>query len=187
MRKTALSATVLILLVFSSSANGQNLPDKIRGYKVHKIKLAFNNQDQTTPKETDVLVKLGQPKISANGPLSMAIDVAAEFTAMRQSGKIDFVTFRDFRVNGIAVDVEEYTFGFTFKNNVRVSLSKPVRATIGVAGLAKAAYSELIESKKEWAVTGTVFVFGRFNKLGFRFKRVVPVKIDIKIKNPVPF
>lgn len=40
-------------------------------------------------------------------------------------------------------------------------------------------------AKDEWTVTGRVFVFGRFKKFGFDFKRVVPVEINLKIKNPL--
>jgi hypothetical protein len=45
--------------------------------------------------------------------------------------------------------------------------------------------NELINSPNELVVTGTAFVFGKFKKFGFTFKRVVPVKIDLKFKNPL--
>jgi len=51
--------------------------------------------------------------------------------------------------------------------------------------LPRAAYSEIVEHKSELSVTGTAFVFGKFKKMGFSFKRVVPIKIDIKVKNPL--
>jgi len=186
MRTTALFTTILVLMLFSS-ALGQKLPDKIRGYKVHNIKVAVKDQtgQSTTKDKTDVLVKLGEPEVSMDGLFSVAIEVGADFTAMRQSGKVDFVTFQDFRVNGIALEIEEYNSAFSFKKNLPISLPKPVRSTLSIVGIAKAAYKELIESKKEWAVTGTVFVFGKFDRFGFSFKRVVPVKIDMKIKNPL--
>lgn len=184
MRPTALFTTVLVLMLFSVTY-GQELPNKIRGYKVHNIKVAVKDQTgQTTTKDkADILVKLDEPEVSVNGLFSVAIEVVPELTAMRQSGKIDFVTFRDVRINGIAVEIEEYRNGFLFTKNVPVLLPKPVRSTISIVGIAKAAYKELIESKKEWSVTGTVFVFGRFNRFGLSFKRVIPVKIDMKIKN----
>ena len=186
MGSTAVFTTVLVLMLFSS-ALAQKLPDKIRDYKVHNVKVAVKDQSgkTTTKDKTDVLVKLGEPNMSFNGLFSIAIDVGAEFTAMRQSGKVDFVRFRDFTVNGVAVEVEDYSSAFSFKKNTPVSLPKPVRSTISIVGIAKGAYKEMVESKKEWAVTGTVFVFGRFDRFGFSFKRVVPIKIDMKIKNPL--
>jgi len=186
MRITALLTTILVLMLFSSTL-GQKLPDKIRGYKVHNIKVAVKDQAgrTKTKDKTDVLVKLGKPEVSVDGLFSVAIEVGAEFTAMRQSGKVDFVTFQDFRVNGIALEIEEYNSVFSFKKNVPVTLPKPIRSTISIVGIAKAAYKELMESKEEWTVTGTVFVFGKFDRYGFSFKRVVPIKIDMKIKNPL--
>lgn len=185
MRSTALFTTALVLTLFST-ALGQKLPDKIRGYKVHNIQVAVKDQTgKTTKDKTDVLIKLGEPEVSIDGFFSVAIEVDAEFTAIRQSGKVDFVTFRDFTVNGVAIEIEQYDSPFSFKKNRPASLPKPVRSTISIAGIAKAAYKEMVESKKEWAVTGTVFVFGRFDRFGFSFKRVVPIKIDMKIKNPL--
>jgi hypothetical protein len=54
-----------------------------------------------------------------------------------------------------------------------------------VFNVSKAVYRELTEQRDELQVTGTVFVFGKFKKMGFEFKRVIPVKIDLKIKNPL--
>ena len=42
-----------------------------------------------------------------------------------------------------------------------------------------------MDPKKKWSVTGTVFVFGKFKKYGINFKRVVPIKIDLTIANPL--
>ena len=64
-------------------------------------------------------------------------------------------------------------------------LPTPAKITINIANIAKAAYKELVDSKKDWIVTGTVFVFGKFKKFGFNFKRVVPIKIGLTIKNPL--
>ena len=64
-------------------------------------------------------------------------------------------------------------------------LPTPAKITINTANIAKAAYKELVDSKKDWSVTGIVFVFGKFRKFGVSFKRVVPVKIDLTIKNPL--
>lgn len=186
MKRLILAPTVLVLLSHFSGY-GQKPPDQTRGYKVHNINVTVVNRSSNTAltDKADVLVKLSEPKISVNGLLSVAIEIGAEITALRQSGKVDFLTFSDFRINGIAVEIEEYKSGFSFKKNVPVSLPTRARAIVSIVGVAKVAYKELIESKKEWSVTGTVFVFGNFNKFGFSFKRVVPIKIDMTIKNPL--
>ena len=49
----------------------------------------------------------------------------------------------------------------------------------------KGALSERRDSKGQWRVKGTAMVFGKFRKFGFSFKRVVPVKVDFYIPNPI--
>ena len=39
--------------------------------------------------------------------------------------------------------------------------------------------------KDVWPVTGRVYVFGHFKKFLFKFKRVVPVELNISFKNPL--
>jgi hypothetical protein len=40
-------------------------------------------------------------------------------------------------------------------------------------------------SKDVWPVTGRVYVFGRFKKFLFSFKRVVPVELNLSLPNPM--
>jgi hypothetical protein len=63
----------------------------------------------------------------------------------------------------------------------------PKAATIFIPAcqILNAAWNEVSGSKKEWIVTGRVFVFGKFRKLGFSFKRVVPVEVKLMINNPL--
>ncbi|MCY7377045.1 MAG: hypothetical protein LH472_13885, partial [Pyrinomonadaceae bacterium] len=110
----------------------------------------------------------------------------AEIDSPEQSGKIDFLTFHDFRVNGLAVDVEEYQESFEFKKNQTIALPKPVKIFVGAGQTLRGALSEWRNSKDEWTVTGRIFVFGHFKKAGFKFKRVVPIEINLKIENPLP-
>ncbi len=95
------------------------------------------------------------------------------------------MTFRDFKVNGLDVEIEEYTNSFEFKKNQAIALPKPVKIFLGARQALKGALKEMRDSKEEWTVTGTVFVFGRFKKWGFSAKRVVPVEVNVKVKNPL--
>ena len=104
---------------------------------------------------------------------------------MPQSGRIDFLAFRDFRVNGVAIEFDEYTHSFDVKKGVAIRLPRPVQGFVSSLNIAKAVYKEMVESTPTWHVTGTVFVFGKFKKLGFKFKRVVPIEIELKVKNPL--
>jgi|CXWL01.1.fsa_nt_gi hypothetical protein len=184
---SVVSKALLLVITLLPVAYAQELPDKIRGYKVHKANITINtSKEEPAPDGTsDVIVKIAKPTIVSMGLLSVAVDVGGEFTPSTQTGNVDFMTFRDIRVNGIAVEADEYRTQFSFKKNSRTELPKPVRATLRLTGIAKTAFAELTKSQSDWIVTGTVFVFGRFNKLGFNFKRVVPIKIALKVQNPL--
>lgn len=179
---------VLFLLLFTTISNSQNLPDKIRGYKVHKAKIVVKTVSE---KQTDVsseyeaFVKINDPEILDISFTGIKFALEAELSSVEQSGTVDFLTFHDFRVNGLKVEVEEYESPFDFKKNEPISLPKPFTIFLGTGQALSGAIKEMKESKKEWRVTGRVFVFGRFKKSIFKFKRVVPVDIDILIKNPI--
>ena len=48
-----------------------------------------------------------------------------------------------------------------------------------------AALGDWGNSKETWPVTGRVYVFGKFKKGPFSFKRVVPVELDLQMRNPL--
>lgn len=168
-------------------ALAQELPKEIRGYKVHKTGISVKTSADKVPagKGPEALVKVGEPGIADVSLTGVTFEIPAEITAFDQSGKVDFLTFQDFKVDGLAVEVEEYRSPFSFRKNELVSLPKPARIFLGTGQIVKAAWKELAETKKQWTITGRVFVFGKFRKLGFNFKRVIPIDINIKIDNPL--
>jgi len=44
---------------------------------------------------------------------------------------------------------------------------------------------EWASPRTNWPVTGVAYVFGRFKKSLFKFKRVVPVELELQIRNPL--
>lgn len=184
MKIAAISSSLFVLMLVQS-AFAQTLPSKIRGYKVYDAKVVVTNKTDTGYKDSDAdaAVKLTNFNLAGMGLSGVIVEVSADILSESRSGDVEFMTFHDFRVNGVAIDVEEYKQPFSFKKAESVSLPKPARITIKPSSLAKGAAKELTDPKKDWIVTGTVYVFGKFKKFGFSFKRVVPVKIDIKIKN----
>ena len=182
---------LLVLLLFPTSNAQENLPDKIRGYKVHKANVSVKTYDQKpenpeNDKNTkEAFVLINEPELSSVGLTGITFKLTAEFETLDQSGKVHFMTFRDFRVNGIAVDIEEYKESFKFKKKKKIELPKPFEIFVSTPQTLFGAVRELGDSKEKWRVTGRVFVFGKFKKAGFKFKRVVPVDIDIEIDNPV--
>ncbi len=178
------------LFLFITLAAAQDLPDKIRGYKVYKAKVSVKNQTSDTIKsetkdESEAFVKVGEPELVDVSLTGVTLEMSAEIVAPAQSGTIDFLTFKDFRVNGLTVSVEEYKESFEFKKNQPIVLPKPIKIFIGAGQTLRGALMEFKDSKDEWTVTGTVFVFGRFKKSFLKFKRVVPVEVNLKIKNPL--
>jgi len=175
------------ILLLSFLTDAQNLPDKIRGYKVYdaKISVITENDKIETKGESEAFVKIGEPELAEVSLTGITLELSAEISGLEQSGHIDFLTFHDFRVNGLPIEIEEYKESFAFKKNQPTQLPKSVVIFLGAAQTLRGALKELKDSKNEWQVTGKVFVFGRFKKFGFSFKRVVPVEINIKIKNPL--
>lgn len=169
------------------AANAQKLPGKIRGYTVYdaRIAVAGGTGDSSSEAGSTANVKLGDAAITEIGLSGIKFEIGAEFTSGDHGGKVDLVTFRDIRVNGIGIEMEDYAHAFAFKKNATVTLPKPARASIRLSSLPRAAYTELFDGSDRMTVTGTAFVFGRFKKFGFSFKRVVPVTINLEIDNPL--
>jgi hypothetical protein len=180
-KEVRLAPALLFLLMFSLPTLAQGLPDKIRGYKVHQDKVLVDPQTV----ESNVIVKIGEPEVADIELAGITFEFPAEFTAPEQSGKVDRIAFYDIRVNGIAVQSEGYLYKFEFRMGEEIALSKPVRFFLPAYGVVKAAWKEVTESRAEWQITGRVFVFGRFRRYGFYHKRVVPIDLNLTIKNPL--
>jgi len=175
------------LLFFFSPAIAQDLPKEIRGYKVHRAAIAVRSQAERNgaKDKSEAIIKVGEPELIGISLAGVTFALAAEIDVLQQSGTVDFLTFQDFRVNNLKVDVEEYRESFKFKENQTVTLPKPIEITVGAGQTLRGALGEMRESKDEWTVTGRVFIFGQFKKSFLKFKRVVPIEINLKIKNPL--
>ena len=180
---------MLIFIFAAAHAGAQNLPNEIRGYKVYRAKISVKNENDKSPKslesDTEALVKIGEPEVVDVSLTGVTLEIPVDINSLDQNGTIDFLTFKDFRVNGLAVDVEEYRESFDIKKDQLIILPKPVKIFVGTGQTLRGALGEFRDSKDEWAVTGTVFVFGRFKKSFVKFKRVLPVQVNIKVKNPL--
>ena len=169
------------------SASAQDLPKEIRGYKVHRAEITVKPQmEKTAAKDkSQVFVTVGELKLIDASLSKITFEISAEIISSAQSGNVDFLAFHDFRVNGLTVNVEEYKESFAFRKNQTASLPKPIKVSISAGQALRGALKELKESNAEWTVTGRIFVFGHFKKSFLKFKRVVPIEINLKIKNPL--
>lgn len=179
---------ISVFFILSSVCIGaQELPDEIRGYKVHKAQITVLNQNEKFNEKDDAeaFVRVGEPQLVSTFLSGIRFAVSAEIFSREHSGKIDFLMFRDFKVNGIAVNIEEYKESFEFKKKQTLSLPKPIEVFVSAEQALRGVLGELKDRKEQWDVTGRVFVFGKFKKWGFNFRRVVPVELSIKIRNPI--
>jgi hypothetical protein len=176
---------ILIILLFFLPAYAQDLPDEIRGYKVYQKNLKIKSDENQKDEDFDLEVKFGEPKLVDVGIFGVTFELFGEITSFKQSGKIDFLTFNDFRVNDIKVSIEEYQDSFELKKNKPVKLKKPVKIFVSFPQGAIGIVKDWRESKEKWLVTGRIFVFGKFKKFGLKFKRAIPVEINLNIKNPL--
>lgn len=185
--------SAIFILLISSYGFSQKLPGKIRGYKVYQTKISVKTEKEKEKpgekaiekKSAEAIVKIGEPQLGDVSLTGITLEFSAEIEGVEQSGKIDFLTFEDFKVDDLSVDVEEYNNPFEIKKNEKVFLPKPVRVFVRADKALRGALGEWKDSKKLWNVTGRIFVFGRFKKFGLSFKRVVPVEINLKIENPI--
>ena len=186
-KKRLHSSAFICGLFFVSLTLAQDLPKEIRGYKVHRAKISVKNQTKKTDAKdkSEAFIKVSEPELIDVSLAGITFELSAEIDSLRESGTVDFLAFHDFRVNGLAVDLEEYKESFEFRKNQIVILPKPIKVRLTTAQTLRGALSEIKDSRDEWTVTGRVFVFGRFKKSFLKFKRVVPIEINLKIKNPL--
>ena len=93
---------VLLSVLSCHLAFAQELPSKIRGYPVHKTPIVVADTlaaNEST--DTPAVVKLGEPDVTDVSLTGVTFELQGEITSLTQSGKVDFLTFHDFEVNGI--------------------------------------------------------------------------------------
>ena len=180
------TSLILVVLLLAVSANSQDLPEKIRGYSVYRAGITISQTERgSRSPSSDTVVKFGEPFLKDASLTGVTLELPVQVNDLAQSGRVDFLAFYDVRVNGISVRVDEYRTPFTFRKGESITLPVPAVVFVPTGQIVKTALGEMDGSKREWTVTGRIFVFGKFRKFGFEHKRVVPVDISLKIPNPL--
>lgn len=135
--------------------------------------------------DDDALIKLGKPQLARVTPLGITFEVPIIVAPVKQSGHIDFLLFEDMVVNGRSVEIDEYHREFDLPNKQPLTLREPLRFYIYLPGAILAAVDEWSNSKDTWPVTGRIYVCGKFKKFGFKFKRCIPVELNVTMRNPL--
>ena len=175
----------------SSQPPARIYPKEIRGYKVELAKVEIKKQRAKAgdaakgTDDEDELIQLGEPKVTSLSPLGIGLEVPVTVAAVKQGGRVDFLTFEEMTVNGTTVTVNDYEHSFELPTREPVTLPAPVSIYISTPRALWGALGEWNKPKDVWPVTGRVYVFGRFKKFLFKFKRVVPVELNLSFKNPI--
>jgi hypothetical protein len=205
LRRIAL-VTLLILLVPAAFAQQPDAKPKsqekqaahvyaneIRGYQVERVRVEIKQSADSKkgdggtspPPDVHALIEFGEPRIVKTTSLGMTLEVPLTLAAIKQEGQVHFLTFEDMVVNGVHVTVEDYDCRFNLPNQRSIRLAEPIHIFISTADALRGALGEWSKPKENWPVTGRVYVFGRFKKYFFSFKRVVPVELSLTLPNPL--
>lgn len=202
-RSVAFASFLLFALCFSLAAQNE-YPKEIRGYKVTTAKVEVKRQkDSQTDKnqnqnsndknqnsngqtETDALVQVGEPKVVRVTPLGVTFEIPVTVSAVKQGGKVKLLVFENMNVNNTDVTIEDYVTEFDIPNETAKELPRPIRVFVSTPNAVINIFGEVVKNSQEtWDVKGRVYVCGHFNKFIFKFKRAVPIEIDLKITNPL--
>ena len=179
----------LILVWFgvcAMAAQAQSLtyPKEIRGYKVERAVIELKDSKTPVGTEND-LIRLGDPQGVSMSPLGITLEIPIVVSPVKQKGKVDFLVFEEMVVNGTSVQIDEYHRAFALPNKNPLTLREPLKFSVYLPNAVLAALGELRDSKEKWVISGRVFVFGRFKKSIFSFKRCIPIELDLTIQNPL--
>jgi len=195
-------ACLLLLFITSPTALAQtrSYPKEIRGYKIERTAIEIkkpdsknrnsNNSGQTEEQnisgsDVDALIQFGKPQLARVTPLGITFKVPIVVAPVTQKGRVDFLMFEDMVVNGISVQIDEYRRAFDLPNKKPSTLRDPLSFYIYLPSAVLAAIGDWRDSKDVWPVTGRVYVFGKFKKSLFSFKRCVPVELNLTMRNPL--
>ncbi|HMJ25599.1 MAG TPA: hypothetical protein VK475_07210 [Pyrinomonadaceae bacterium] len=210
--RLATITAAFLLLVYSALPvlpQSRTYPKEIRGYKVERTVVEIKKPERKIAKpgkenaqnqsdkvdqtdnvadsdgDVDQLIRLGQPRLARATPLGFTLEVPIVVSAVKQSGKVDFLLFEDMVINGTSVEIDEYHRAFDLPNKEPLTLREPLRFYIYLPNALLAALGDWSDAKETWPVTGRVYVFGKFKKSVFSFKRVVPVELNLTMQNPL--
>ena len=189
----ALMFVSLINFVPNLFAQTPTYPKEIRGYKVVRRdveaekpkKQSKDNTESNSDSELDQLIQFGQPVLTNATPRGITLEIPIVVGPAKNSGHIDFLVFEDMVINGTSVEIAEYQHSFDLQKKEPLTLQDPLRLYISLPSVVFATIDEWSDSKQTWPVTGRVYVFGKFKKSFFSFKRCVPVELNLKMRNPL--
>lgn len=193
-RKQVINAATLFctLCCLTTQAQTRSYPKEIRGYKIERAvvevkKTDHKSKDAKTPSDSDSdeLIRFGDPQLVGVTPLGISLAIPIVVAPVKQKGHIESLVFEEMIVNGTSVEIDEYHRSFDLPNKQSLTLRVPLTIFISLPRALLAAVGEWSDSKEKWLVTGRVYVFGKFKKSLFSFKRCIPVELNLTMRNPL--
>lgn len=175
-------------LLAAAMFHAQDLPDlpsKIDGYKVENAKVVVTKSSPSSISGADVVIRLDDPRIANFGLLTASVEIRGEMFSNTASGEIERMSFHDVEVNGVPVDLDDVRDGFKFRRGENRAFAHISTVSLGPLAAGQGLLRELTGGKGDWTLTGIVFVFGKFTRWGLTFKRVIPVRLELTVKDPL--
>jgi hypothetical protein len=177
---------------FAQTRNGtatqREYPKEIRGYKLERVNIELKKQDKksgSSAASPNGIITFGQAKVVSITPFGVTLEIPIVVAAVKQKGKVDFLSFYDMTINGTHVDVDDYNGSFDLPTEHSLILGTPITVFIAMPNALLGAMRDRAAPKETWPVTGVAYVFGQFKKWIFKGKRVVPVELDLQMRNPL--
>jgi hypothetical protein len=193
-RSKTLACMAILISLVSAAAQQRNYPDSMRGYKLSRTNVELKKpekkskaaeEDAPLDLDAQALIRFGPPEVAHVTPMGVSFEIPIVVNPVRQKGHVDFLVFEDMVVNGTSVEIDEYQHGFDLPNKNALTLNHPLKIRVFLPSALLAAIGEWGNSKKSWPIEGRVYVFGKFKKTIFTFKRYVPVELNLSIDNPL--
>jgi hypothetical protein len=191
----ALSVLVLSGVSICEAQTGQRggtqreYPKEIRGYKLERVTIEPKQQDKggagSGSGSNDAIITFGEARVVNVSPLGVTLEIPIVVAPVKRKGRIDFLSFYDMTINGTRVEVDDYNESFDLPTEQALTLRRPITIFVATPNALVGAVQDLARPKETWPVTGVVYVFGEFKKWIFTGKRVVPVELDLQMRNPL--
>jgi hypothetical protein len=180
----------LFYLLFLILAGSNFAQEKIDGYKVYNAKVLVASARDNVPSDAksnfDTLVKIGKPQNFTLTTAGASFEIPLSVNIFKSGGRIERVSFDNVQVNGLKMQIEDLNEMFDFEKGIDVPFPRPLKVKVHLSDTARSLFS-LKPSISNFEVVGRVMVFGTFKKLGFKFKRAIPLDLKFKVKFDLPF
>jgi hypothetical protein len=189
----ALSVSVLSGARICEAQTGQGgatqreYPKEIRGYKLERVTIEPKRPEKGGAGDgsNDAIITFGAARVVNVSPLGVTLEIPIVVAPVKRKGRIDFLSFYDMTINGTRVEVDDYNESFDLPTEQALTLRRPITIFVATPNALVGAAQDLARPKESWPVTGVVYVFGEFKKWIFTGKRVVPVELDLQMRNPL--